>query len=534
MTIIKSQRFLIYFILMILCFGCAGKQIDSKKSDGYDAIVIGSGMGGLSAGVHLANKGLKVLLLEQHHKVGGCTSSFSRGEFNFDAALHAMAGGGGDGLLKNLLQESGVYNKVSLIKINNLYRSIYPGIDFTMPGNMDEAVKALCKQFPEEKQGIIDFHKMMEKMYSEMTSLQDLYRKGFLARMGTYALVPFKQPTLFKHLKSNLKDVLDSYFKDETLKSVIAQLWVYYGPPPSNLWAPIYMVANGTYFKEGAWHVKGSSQALSDAYAERIRELGGEVRTGSRVTKILVKNGAAIGVITELGEIFKARYIVSNADPFQTFFKLINNKDVPSSYSKRIKSMKPSNSVMGVYLGLDVEPSFWNVKDHEIFYNYSINADENYTHMMAGDYDKVSCAITFYTNLNDPFYAPKGKSILVMHTYSKAEIWPQERDAYQKLKETAGNQLISIAEKLFPGLSKHIIVKEVITPLTLETFTLQKDGIVYGWDFIPEQGLRLENQTPIQGLFLAGSWTNPGHGVSTAQLSGYQAARLILDQEGIQ
>ena len=99
------------------------------------------------------------------------------------------------------------------------------------------------------------------------------------------------------------------------------------------------------------------------------------------------------------------------------------------------------------------------------------------------------------------------------------------------MKEKVFNQLITLTENVLPGLREHIVVKEVITPRTLETFTLQKDGIPYGWDFTPNQGLRLTNNTPIKGLYLASSWTNPGHGVSTAQISGYQAAMLILDGE---
>ena len=184
-------------------------------------------------------------------------------------------------------------------------------------------------------------------------------------------------------------------------------------------------------------------------------------------------------------------------------------------------------------MGLDVEPSFWNCTDHEMFYNSYLDPDENYRTMIEGEYDKSAAAITFYTNLGDPFYAPKGKSVLVVHAFSDIKNWPEDRRAYLAKKEQVGDQLIDLAENILPGLEEHIEVKEIITPRTLEAFTMQKDGIPYGWDFTVNQGLRLSNRTPIEGLFLAGSWTNPGHGVSTAQVSGYQAARIILDIEGV-
>ncbi len=532
----KGNRSLVPLFLLgliVLFAHCAAAPIRPEKPADYDAVVIGAGMGGLSAGVHLAAKGMKVLVLEQHHKVGGCTSSFSRGEFNFDVSLHEMAGGGGDDMLGRMLKEAGVFDKVEFIRIPNLYRSVFPGVDFTYSGNMDEAVKALSERWPEEKEGIEKFHKLMAKISGDAAGMQNLYRKGSAGKAMAYLAAPFSKWSLVKYLRSPLQDILDDCFTDEGLKAVVSQLWVYYGPPPPRLWSIMFMSANYHYLTYGAWQIKGSSQALSDAYAERITELGSRVRVGTRVTSIIVENGRATGVKTDLGETITARYVVSNADPFQTYFKLVGEKDTPPKTAKKIREMKTGASIVGVYMGLDVELSFWNCTDHEIFFTTTIDAEKSYQNMLAGNYDEAGCAITLYSNLGDPWYAPPGKSVVVLHAFSDIKNWPKERQAYLKEKERAADQLIGLAENVLPGLRDHILVKEIITPVTLEAFTLQKDGIPYGWDFTPDQGQRLTNDTPIDGLYLAGSWTNPGHGVSTAQISGYQAARLILDREGI-
>ena len=532
----KISHGILGVLVLALAFSvlsCASTPVVKERSTDYDVVVIGAGMGGLSAGVHLAVNGMKVLVLEQHHKVGGCTSSFSRGEFNFDAALHEMTGGGDEGILADLLNKSGIAQKVELIRIPVLYRSILPGVDFTMPGNPDEAIEALSARWPNEKQGIKRFFKLMEKINTEAAQMGDLYRMSPAARAAAMAQAPVRQPNITKYLFTTLDKVLDDHFQDEGLKAVISQYWVYYGPPPSRMWSIMFLSATHAYLVEGAWHIKCSSQALSNAYADRIRELGGQVKTGNLVTSILVENGRATGVTTDLGQTFTARYVVSNADPFQTFFKLVGEDKTPKRYAKRIRSMKPGVSLVGVYMGLDVPPDFWNCKDHEIFFNTSMDADENYTNMMEGNYAHSACAITFYTNLGDPWYSPPGKSVLVLHAYAQAKNWPRDPTAYRKQKEEVTDQLIGMAETVLPGLREHIVVKETITPLSLEQFTMQKDGIPYGWDFTPDQGLRLTNDTPIEGLYLAGSWTNPGHGVTTAQISGYQAARLILDREGV-
>ncbi|MBN1572583.1 MAG: NAD(P)-binding protein [Deltaproteobacteria bacterium] len=143
---IKKNRWL-FIILTIavsaslsLITGCGKTKAPDFEAD-YDVIIIGGGMGGLSAGAHLASNGLKVLLLEQHHKVGGCATNFTRGDFVFETSLHEMAGGGPrteDGALRRLMTLCGVYDKVETYQLPELYRSIYPGgVDVTLPSTWE-------------------------------------------------------------------------------------------------------------------------------------------------------------------------------------------------------------------------------------------------------------------------------------------------------------------------------------------------------------------------------------------------------------
>jgi len=499
----------------------------AEDEPAFDVVVVGGGMGGLTAGALLSSYGFRVLLLEQQHKVGGCTTSFSRGEFNFDAALHEMVGGAPDTTMGELFYEAGIADKVDVIPIPELYRTIAPGVDFTMPADRDLAMAALCERWPEECPGVLAFFEEMRAVSEQASKLSDLQRRSSLAMLA----VPFQAPSVVRHIRGNTGDLLDEYFVSPEIKAVVGQLWVYYGPPPDQLWPIMFMSATHQYLTQGAYHVRGSSQALSDAYAERIEELGGEVRTGTRVAAIDVVAGRVVGVTTELGESIPARYVVSNADPYQTFHKLVGAEHVPASLLKKIGRMKPSNGLVGLYMGLDVEPSHWDIEDHELFYSTTLDAGRAYRGMMSGSYDDASIALTFYSNLGDDFYAPPGKSVLVLHAYGDIDNWPEDHDAYQAEKERVAERLLSLAGRTLPGLERHIEVMEVATPRTLQTYTLVHAGTPYGFDTTPEQGLAIPNSTPIDGLFLASAWTSPGHGVGTAQMSGREAARQVLERE---
>ena len=189
---------------------------------------------------------------------------------------------------------------------------MFPGVDFTMPADREAAIAALCEAWPEECPGIVTFHDEMRAVAEQSSKLADMQRRSGLSK----ALIPMQAPAVVRNLRGNTGELLDRYFQDEALKAVVGQLWVYYGPPPDQLWPIMFLSANHQYLTVGPYHVRGSSQALSDAYAERIEELGGTVRTGERVDSIDVVAGRVVGVTTADGEHIPARYVVSNAEPY--------------------------------------------------------------------------------------------------------------------------------------------------------------------------------------------------------------------------
>ncbi len=537
-SVVKTILILFLALTFLMAVGCGEKKRPANESD-YDVIIIGGGMGGLSAGAHLASKGLKVLLLEQHHKVGGCTSNFKRGDFTFETALHEMAGGGPGkkdrGLFK-LLAACGVDKKVELYELPEFYRSIYPGVDVTMPNNWEGWDNTLKAQWPDEAAGIDKFHALCAKTMDDFLSLRDLFRYSGLKAFITKAQVPLKQKTFFQWKDKTMANLMDECFTNKDIKAVVSQLWVYYGAPAPDETSLLLLAATESYLSDGIWHIKGTSQALSNAYAERIEELGGKVIPGELVTKIDIENGMATGVETALGNTYTSRYVVCNTDPYQMVFKLIGEDNLPKDYVAKIKGLKPANSLFGVYLGLNIDLKAKGYNFTETIYNTTEDSKVLYDNMMKGDYANGATTITVYSNYGDPIYAPPGKSVVVLHAYSDYNMWPKDQAEYDKMKEEKANELIKLAANIIPELAdpKNVEVKETITPAALNEYTMNEGGIIYGFYTNVEQWQKIPNDTPIDNIFTASNWTQAWFGVGSCQINGWRAARLILDREGIE
>jgi all-trans-retinol 13,14-reductase len=531
---IKSILILILSLSLFAANACRPAEKPAVAPQ-YDVIIVGGGMAGLSAGAHLASKGLKVLLLEQHHKVGGCATNFTRGDYTFEVALHELAGGG----LFQLMDLCGVKDKVELYQLPDLYRTIWPGettVDVTMPSNWEGWDNTLKAKWPEESEGVDKLHRLSTKVFADIMDIKDLFRYSGAKKLLMTLSVPVKHPELVKWSKRTLQELLDYCFTGEDIKAVTSQFWVYYGAPIPDEIALLTLAANEVFLTEGAWHVKGTSQALSNAYAERIRELGGEVKTGTLVTKVIVDGGIATGVQTEYGDTYTARYIICDTDPYQMVFTLVGEDKFPKSYVEKLKKLKPANSLFVTYLGLNIDLKKLGYTDTEIFYNTSKDSVAVYDNMMKNDFKDGMVAITIYSNYGDPIYAPPGKSLVCLLEFSDYDSWPKDREEYQKLKDEKAQEIIALAAKVIPELAdpKNVDVVEVVTPATLQEFTMNYHGIPYGFYINLDQWKKIPINTPIDNLFIASSWTQSWHGVGSAQINGWMAARLIMDREGIE
>lgn len=498
----------------------------------YDTIIIGSGLGGLTAAASLAQNGQKVAVFERHSQPGGYATTFYRDEFEFEVSLHAMSGVGtadNPGPLRPFLEQLGVLEKVNFIPMKDLYRTIGEGVDIVVPQGPDNAKRVLSEAFPHEAKGIESFIDQILTVGEEVQ----------LIRQGNHSTKPLptvaKFPNLAHSAGMTVAQMLNRYVADEKAKLALGQLWGYFGLPPSELSFLLFAAGVSSYLKWGSVTIEGKSQSLSNAYAEVIQKNGGEIHLAEGVKKIIVENGKTQGIISELDIEYKSNTIISNADPYSTLHRLIDDKHVAPKYKRRLEAATPSAGTVTLYLGLNQPSRSLGIRNHELYLNFDIDMDQQWDKCkrLAPPGVMSVCA---YDNSN-PSFAPTGKGVIAVTVLSTSSPWTSlSAEQYGIEKARFGQILLKKLDNAFPGVSDAVETQLVSTPITNMRYTGNPGGAIYGFANTPEEnpGFRMDNKGPIEGLWFAGAWTRPGAGYQGVITSGINTADAILAEKNQQ
>ena len=474
----------------------------------YDIIIIGAGLGGLTAGAKLAREGKRVLIIEQHDKPGGCATTFKRGDFTLEVGLHEMDGPSPGDMKSRIFNELEVYGNVEFVRVPEFYHFVSERHNLTIPHDPAEAMKVLGKEFPDEIDGIKAFFD------------QILNPKRKSADSG-----PVKE--------KSLGEFLDSIIHNEDLKLILLGNLGYFHDDPYSISLNYYSIAQGSYFKGGASFIKGGSQKLSDHLAEYIRNHNGDIQLNHLVTGIITEGTNLKGVT------YKKRTGSSSVISAAYADEIIANTAIPNvaglmdeesgnRIKNEIRNQRSGASLLTIYFGFKNSlKTIGNYHYSTFVFDSLIKNQADILKNNNADFHSRSFTFIDYGQI-DSGLAPEGKSVGALCCIDYLKDWELlSQEEYNEKKDETAKIFIQRLENLIAGIGSEIEYYEVGTPATIKRYTLNPGGAVYGFAQVP--GRPSINITGIfDNLHFASAWGKTGGGFSGAIFGGFLCAVNIL------
>ncbi len=494
----------------------------------FDAIVIGSGIGGLVTATQLAAKGAKVLVLERYLIPGGSAGYFEREGYRFDVGA-SMIFGFGDKGTTNLLTRALQAVNVSLETIPDpvqIHYHLPDNLNLRVHRNYEKFLQELIEKFPQERHGIRQFYDECWDVFNCLNAMEllSLEEPRYLTR------VFFQHPGaclgLVKYLPQNAGEVARKYIKDPILLKFIDIECYCWSVVPADM-TP--MINAGMVFSDrhygGINYPKGGVGQIALKLVEGLQKAGSQIQYKARVSKILTEGGKAVGVQLATGEVYRAKRIVSNSTRWDTFEKLLPPEQMPVAEKKWQRRYQKSPSFLSLHLGVEASVLPLGTECH---------------HIILEDWDKMEAPegtiFMSIPTLLDPTLAPEGYHILHVFTPSWVEEWQGlSPDKYEEKKEEEAGKIIERLETIFPGLDAGLDYMEVGTPRTHRRYLGRVDG---SYGPIPRRKLMgllgmPFNRTSIPGLYCVGDSTFPGQGLNAVAFSGFACAHRIAVDLGL-
>ena len=504
----------------------------------FDAIVIGSGIGGLSAAALLAKHAKKkVLVLERHYAAGGFTHVFHRRNYEWDVGVHYIGQVNGPNAPARLAFDHLTEGRLHWNAMPDVYdRVIIAGRRYDFPSGMERFRERMKQYFPEESAAIDGY---IAAVCSAAAASGAFFASKAIPAVISRMLGPFMSRKFLRFADQTTAQVLNGLTRNKELIAVLTGQWGDYGLPPGQSSFAMHATVAYHYF-EGAGYPVGGASEIAAGIAPVIEQAGGQIMVSADVGEILLEGNKAIGVCMADGAEIRARTIISDVGAYNTFARLL---PADSSASRgvlaELKSIPPSMSHLCLYAGLKREAGEPEFDATNLWIYGDPDHDASFARFEKDPNGPFPVLFISFPSAKDPTFAERfpGRSTIEVvapthyRMYDKwAEtIWKRRGTEYNDLKQKLTTRLQEELERHVPATCGKIETAEISTPLSTRHFANYQSGEIYGASCVPARfrARAFGAHTPVRNLYLTGQDACVA-GVTGALFGGVIAASAIL------
>jgi all-trans-retinol 13,14-reductase len=506
----------------------------------YDAIVIGSGMGGLASAALLARlAGLRVLVLERHYTAGGYTHTFRRPGYEWDVGVHYIGSVHPKTVLGKVM---GLITDSTLewADMGEVYDRVVIGEDvYDFPKGRQALKEKLQSYFPGERQAIDAYFGLVREVEQASMSY-------FLDKALPPALSNLVGPRLTRRFDAlaerTTREVLEELTDDERLIAVLCGQWGDYGLPPSKSSFAMHAMLV-THYIHGACYPVGGSSRIAESIVPVIEEAGGRVLIRAEVDEVLVEDGRARGVRMADGAVLRAPVVISGAGLFNTYEELLDDAVARDhGLDSQLARIRPAAAHLCLYIGLEHTPEDLDLAKANLWVYPDEHLEENLQRAVADPQAPFPVVYLSFPAAKDPDFQRRfpGRSTIEAITIAPYEWveqwegtdWKDRGDDYEAFKENLSKRLLEALYEQLPQLRHKIDHYELSTPLTTRHFCSYRRGEIYGLEHSPRRFRQrfLRPHTPIKGLYLTGQ-DIATCGVAGALFGGVLSAAAVIQRK---
>jgi all-trans-retinol 13,14-reductase len=511
----------------------------TEVDERWDAIVIGSGLGGLTTAALLSNMGKRVLVLERHYVIGGFTHTFKRKGWEWDVGVHYVGEVHRERSVLGQLFQHITGGALEWATMGEVYdRMIFGETEYPFRTGVTEFKDALRERFPDAADGrAIDEY--VDAVFAASKAARNFYAEKALGGIAGFIAAPFMRRAYLAHTRKTTYEVMRGITHNTKLIGVLTGQYGDYGLPPKQSSFAMHASVAKHYFFGGNYPIGGSAR-FAETIAPKIVAGGGMLLTNAAVEEVVIESGAAVGVKLEDGRVLRAPLIISNTGAHNTYARMLPAPErARVGFESQVAKIPASAAHLSLYIGLDKsarelelpKANYWIYPDE---YDHDLNLERH----LADESAPLPVAYISFPGAKDPDFERRhpGKSTIEIITIAPWERFAKWQDKpwhkrgadYDDYKAKLSERLLENLYRVEPQTRASIAYHELSTPLSTKHFTAYARGEIYGLTHDPErfEAKFLRPRTPIDNLFLTGQ-DIVTCGIGAALFSGYLTVSAI-------